>query len=197
MESPRKIRLAVLDGERPGENLLGPLREALKAEASRRGWEFRPQFLRDLRIAPCNGCYGCWIQTPGICVQDDDARPLAAEVIGAHVLAVLTPVTFGCYSSTAKRAIERMLPLLSPFFETVGGEVHHTRRYPRFPDYLALGVQREPDEEGARLFADLARRNAVNIRSRIHRAGVFPAGKSAEVLRPEISALLDAFGEMK
>lgn len=153
--------------------------------------------LRALRIAPCNGCFGCWIQTPGVCVQDDDARPLAADVINAHVLAVLTPVTFGCYSSTAKRTIERMLPLLSPFFETVAGEIHHQRRYPRFPDYLALGVQREPDEDGARLFAELTEHNALNIRSRIHHTGIFPAGKSVEVLRPEISALLDAFGEMK
>jgi hypothetical protein len=191
------MRLAVLDGERPGENLLAPLRDALEAEASHRGWDVRMHALRDLTIAPCNGCFGCWIQTPGVCVVDDDARPLAAAVIGSHVLAVLAPVAFGCYGSTAKRAIERMLPLLSPFFETVGGEVHHTRRYPRFPDYLALGIQRDPNEEGARLFTDLVRRNAVNTRSRIHRSGVFPAGKSAEALRPEISALLDAFGEMK
>jgi hypothetical protein len=188
-------RAVVLDGERPGEVLLGSLREAVTAELSARGWEVRLFPLREMAVAPCNGCFGCWIKTPGECVQEDDAPAMAREVIGAHLLVVLTSVTFGCYSSTSKRAIERLLPLLSPFFEKVDGEIHHRRRYPRFPDYLVLGVQPKPDPEAAALFSTLAGRNAVNIRASVHRCGIFPTDRSVESMRPEISSLLRAFGD--
>jgi len=197
MEGPRKITAVLLDGERPGEALLGPLREAVTAELSARGWEMRLYPLREMAVAPCAACFGCWIKTPGECVQADDARALARNVIGAHLLAVLTPVTFGCYSSTAKRAIERLLPLLSPFFEKVDGEIHHKRRYPRFPDYLVLGVQPKPDPDAAAPFSTLVERNAVNVRAYIHRCGIFPADCSAEALRPELSSLLSAFGDAR
>jgi multimeric flavodoxin WrbA len=32
--------------------------------------------LRELAIAPCTGCFGCWTRTPGECVVEDSARDI-------------------------------------------------------------------------------------------------------------------------
>lgn len=185
-------RAVLLDGERPGESLLESSRGALEAGLVERGWVVRAFRLREMTVASCTGCFGCWIKTPGECVQADDAREIARAVIGAPLLAILTPVTFGGYSSTAKRAIERLMPLLSPLFETIGGEVHHRRRYPRFPDLLAVGVQARPDPEAADLFQTLVARNAINVHSRLHRALLVPAGAPADAVLDRLAPHLDA-----
>lgn len=185
----------LLDGERPGESLLESARGALESGLAARGWVVRAFRLREIAVASCTGCFGCWIKTPGECVQADDAREIARAVIGARLLAVLTPVTFGGYSSTAKRAIERLMPLLSPLFETIGGEVHHRRRYPRFPDLLAVGVQDRSDPEAADLFRALVARNAINVHSRVHRVFLVPAGAGTDAVRAELNLHLDALEE--
>ncbi len=58
---------------------------------------------------------------PGECARDDDGRRVAREVIRSNLAVFLTPVTFGGYSSVLKGAVDRLIPLGSPFFARVGG----------------------------------------------------------------------------
>jgi multimeric flavodoxin WrbA len=79
------------------------------------------------------------------------------------VVVFLTPVTFGGYSSELKEAVDRLIPLVLPCFRTIDGEVHHVRRYDRYPSLLGLGLLPEPDAEQERIFRAVIERNAINM----------------------------------
>lgn len=65
--------------------------------------------LRDLKIAPCRACYGCWNSQR--CVLGDDVAPLLEKIAAADVLCVATPVYFGLPCGQLKVMIDRLLPL--------------------------------------------------------------------------------------
>jgi len=144
--------------------------------------------LGELAIGGCLGCFGCWVKTPGECVLDDDGRRVAREVIQSDLTAFVTPVTFGGYSSTLKAAVDRLIPLGSPFFRRIAGETHHRPRYARYPRLLGVGTLPEADAEAAELFCALVGRNALNLHAPEHAAGVLAeAGDRADpgaTLRP-------------
>lgn len=152
-----------------------------------RGWEVDTLSLRDLAIAPCTGCFGCWVKTPGTCLIPDAGREAARMAIGSDLLVLVTPVTFGGYSSQLKKSLDRMIPLISPFFMKVCGETHHRPRYERYPRLLALGTLPCPDAESERTFSTLVARNAINFHAPAHAAGVIcdddPSGKVRDTIR--------------
>jgi hypothetical protein len=142
--------------------------EALKiarGKLSGRGRDVRVLALRDLTIAPCVGCFGCWIRTPGECVIDDDGRDVARQIVHSGLLVLLTPIVFGGYSSTLKCALDRSIGILSPLFLKIRGELHHRRRYPRSADLLGIGWVAPGGENEAAIFEQLVHRNALNLRA--------------------------------
>lgn len=62
--------------------------------------------IRDLRIQPCKGCYGCLEKKR--CVQDDDFEELYTRMLGADAILVGSPVY-----------VSRPSALLSPLLERV------------------------------------------------------------------------------
>jgi hypothetical protein len=146
--------------------------------------------LEGIRIAPCTGCFGCWVKTPGACVIDDPGRDVARAALHCDLLVFLTPLTFGGYSSELKKAVDRLVPLLSPFFMRIGEEIHHGPRYPKYPPILGVGLLPVPDPEQERIFRTLVGRNAVNYHSPFHEVTVIgPGGKETlqRVLRDVIA----------
>ena len=70
-----------------------------------------------------------------------DAGPdVARTFINSDVVYLLTPVTFGGYSSELKKALDRIIGLASPFFVRIDGEFHHKTRYERYPRLVVIGV---------------------------------------------------------
>ena len=65
--------------------------------------------LRDLEIAPCQACYGCWSSRR--CVLGDDMTALLEKISAADVLCVASPVYFGLPCGQLKTMIDRLLPL--------------------------------------------------------------------------------------
>ncbi len=182
------MNAVILDGWREEEkagllpSLLGALAQA--------GSETKVFALREIEIAPCLGCFGCWIRTPGECVIDDDARRVARAVAESDVLILFTPVTFGGYSSLLKGALDRMIPNLSPFFQRYRGETHHARRYARPPSLAGLGSLPRPDREAERIFKTLVERNALNLQSPRVAATVVSCEGRGEV-RAQVGALVE------
>lgn len=168
------MKAVVLDGSRDAADsaALAKLAEAL---ASR---NCTPEIiaLREKAIAPCLGCFGCWVKTPGECVIDDAGRDVARAIARCEVLAYFTPVTFGGVSSELKKALDRMIPNISPFFARVSGETHHRTRYARPPRLLALGTLPAPDRAAEAVFKTLVERNALNLRSARTAAAVVVRG---------------------
>jgi hypothetical protein len=188
------MKAVILNGARPTDAISAQVNALLLQELARIGWDVQPFTLRDAKIAYCQGDFECWVKTPGICKADDDSREIARAVINGDVAIFLTPITFGGYSSELKRALDKMICLISPFFKTINGEVHHHKRYDRYPRLLALGTQPQPDAESEEIFATLVNRNAINMHSPTHTASVITAADNEAKIRLEIRAALSRIG---
>jgi hypothetical protein len=153
----------VLDGSR-GTECRGAL-AALQRALAEAGYATEVIPLHERTIAPCRGCFGCWVKTAGECVIDDEGRQVARAIARCDLLVYLTPVTFGGVSSELKKALDRMIPNISPFFARVRGETHHQRRYRKTPRLIGLGILSQLDREAERVFKTLVERNGLNLRT--------------------------------
>jgi multimeric flavodoxin WrbA len=157
------MKAAILNGVAGNDHESRKIHDALMVEFSRRGWRATSFPLCDLRITHCRGCFECWTKRPGICKFKDDGQRIAREMITSDLAVLFTPVTFGGYSAELKKAIDRAICLISPFFITIDGEVHHQKRYDRYPYWLTIGTIPRPDAESERIFKAIAQRNAINL----------------------------------
>jgi hypothetical protein len=186
------MRALVLNGERKDENTLGLVEEALSRELEVNGWRTETIGLRDVNIARCAGCFDCWVKTPGVCVIDDFGRDVARKVVGSDLLVLLTPLTFGGYSSELKKAIDRFpCPLLLPFFTKIHGEVHHKPRYKLLPRLIGIGVLPHSDTEDEEIFKSLVARNAINLYSPAQAATVIYSHHDMKQIRKEVRSLIE------
>jgi len=91
--------------------------ERLLAGAVEAGASVERVALYEMRIEPCAACHACWYRTPGVCVHDDGMSGLLDKLAAADCWAFSCPVHVGGMTEGLVRAMERTLPLLSPFFE--------------------------------------------------------------------------------
>ncbi len=123
-------------------------------------------YVQGKNIKPCLGCNACWLKTPGRCIIKDEMEPVVVRLAASDLQVLITPVTFGGYGFQLKKALDRCIPILLPFFEWIGGEMHHPLRYRYGKRRLAaIGVLGEPDAENERIFHHLVGRNAINMHS--------------------------------
>jgi hypothetical protein len=188
------MRAAVLDGGTAGDRRLDGLREALGGVLAAAGWTAKVLALERLEVGRCSGCFGCWVRTPGECVVQDDAGRVTEAIVDSDLTVLLTPVTFGGYSSLLKRVLDRQLCLVSPFYVCVGGETHHARRYERYPALAGLGAMVAPDPEAESIFKALVGRNALNLHAPCHAAAVFAAAECGPDLERRLGAALQSVG---
>lgn len=187
------MKALVLDGSREGDSLTPVAVKGMTSALAGRVDDVELVKLRDLAIAPCAGCFGCWTRTPGECVVEDGAREVLRSYVRSDIVAYVTPVTFGGYSSELKKMLDRFIPVLDPRFTTVGGEVHHLLRYRRYPRTIGFGTLPAPDPEAERLFAGLVARNGLNIHQTVE-SFVLAGVADPESARSEAEELLDRAG---
>jgi len=161
------MKALVLDGSREGDSLTPVAVLGMVSALAGRVDDVELVRLRELDVAPCAGCFGCWTRTPGECVIGDGARDVLRAYVGSDVVVYATPVTFGGYSSQLKKMLDRLIPVLDPRFTNVEGEIHHRLRYRRYPKMIGLGTLPSPDPEAERLFAQLVGRNGLNMHQTI------------------------------
>jgi multimeric flavodoxin WrbA len=135
------------------------------AEARAKGHVVTAFELDGLDIKACRGCFACWLKHPGTCAIKDDQEQVLRAFASGDILVWITPVAFGGYAPALKRALDRFIPNLLPFFELREGEVHHPLRYPRRRGLIVLGTRPAADPEAERTFAHLVDRNALNLDS--------------------------------
>jgi len=139
---------------------------AARAEAWSRGRGLAATLfdLTAMEIKPCLGCFGCWLKTPGRCIIKGDMDEIVARLAATDMQILITPVSFGGYGFHLKKALDRCIPILLPFFEWINNEMHHPLRYEYGKRRFAVvGVLPEPDIENERIFHQLVRRNAINM----------------------------------
>jgi multimeric flavodoxin WrbA len=183
------MKALILNGARSGNGAVNTMNDAIMAELAAEGWQAESLPLRDLKLAYCTGCFECWTGAdPGLCRVDDAARDVAQAMINSDLVIYLTPVTFGGYSSELKRAVDRCICLVSPFFTTIQGETHHRPRYDRYPALIGVGVLPGPDPEQERIFKALVARNALNLHAPFHAAHVVTPANAAALLQRAVQA---------
>ncbi len=126
--------------------------------------------LRTLRMAHCLGDFDCWVRTPGLCHTRDEANEIAGMVRHADAVFIVGPTSFGGYPSEAKKALDRIINLLLPFFERRASQSHHPVRYQRLPSLFAALWHPQPTAELGATLQRLVERNAINFISPRHGA---------------------------
>ena len=184
------MRALILNGSGEADALTGGIGRTLTRMLGDNGWEVTAFILPGMDIAYCHGCFNCWVKTPGICVIDDAGRDLTRAAAQADLMVFLTPVTFGGYGSALKRAVDRLIPNLLPYFTRVHGEVHHKFRYRQPSKMLAVGTMDVADSETADIFRLLHKRNSINYSSPLHDARVFVAGTPEVAIEQELVGVL-------
>lgn len=184
------MKALIFNGSKGEDNSLKLSQEIIEAELKERGWQVDTLQLRDMDIGPCLGCFGCWIKTPGICVINDSGRIIPEKIVGSDLLIFLTPITFGGYSPELKKALDRAIPMLLPFFRKVDGEVHHVMRYKKYPKLVAIGSLPNPDEASEKTFKELVFRNAINYASPKQAVGIVYSDLSSEEVQKAIMGAL-------
>jgi hypothetical protein len=182
----------ILDGEVTGKERLERTRVLLTRQLEEAGYQLDFFKLREMDIAPCQGCFGCWVKKPGACLMEDDSQSIVQAVVRSELLVLLTPLTFGGYSSELKKGLDRGICLISPFFMKVGGETHHKPRYDQLPKLLGVGVTSAKDSDCEKIFTELVHRNAVNFHSPSVATAVIDTAQSEAEISLELSRAMGA-----
>jgi len=183
----------ILEGALPGDVATPAIARHLQQALMVAGWNAEIVALCEQKIAYCLGCFDCWTKSPGLCKIDDDGRTVTAAMLASDLVIYLTPLTFGGYSSELKKALDRSICLVSPFFTRIDGEVHHKARYDRYPAILGVGVATMPNAAQAAIFARLIERNALNLHAPAHAAVIVHDGDPATTTA---AALVQALAHM-
>ncbi len=181
------MRAVVLNGALEGDEGLTPIADAVTSTLIAKGWSVECLELRQLFVAYCKGCFDCWVKTPGICATRDEANDVTRSLARSKLVVLLSPITFGGYSSEIKKVLDRSISLVSPYFARVAGEIHHKPRYASYPALLGIGVAADRDPEEARILARLVARNAINLHAPASSAVVVSRDDSCEQVRQAIS----------
>lgn len=153
------MKLLILDGCDNDPTVSDHLREF----GQRQGAVVTVFPLSDLRLAPCLGDFECWLKTPGLCRTRDLAQDIAGAMHHADLVVFISPITFSGYSSTLKKAVDRLIGLVQPFFHDRDGLTRHMPRYERYAPILFVGLTDGKDEEAVETFHELALGNAINL----------------------------------
>lgn len=141
----------------------------LEAYFNKKGYQMKSVAVNKSDLAPCMGCFGCWIKKPGECVINDRISEINRTGMNSDVLIFLTPVIFGQFSANIKNALDRWLPNMLPFFETrPDGSTIHPPRYRSYPKQIAIGYGDGLDEKDVQLFTDITLKHRSNVDAMVY-----------------------------
>lgn len=130
-------------------------------------------------IGHCMGEFDCFVKTPGRCRIHDEGQEIERAVHDADLVVLVTPLHHGGYAADLKKAVDRLLPLISPFFRKAGDMTHHALRYEHRARWAAVALDTTPSPERTRLFRAFAETNALNFGSPAWGAAVVGSDRAA------------------
>jgi len=114
--------------------LLGPFLEGLREEDC----QVELIYTCKLHLNPCLGDMACWTKTPGKCIHKDDVSTLLPKIKDADVIVFATPVYFDGMPGTLKNLIDRLIPLIEPYFVLRADHCRHPPRQPHKQSKVVL-----------------------------------------------------------
>ncbi|WP_300670296.1 flavodoxin family protein [Desulfoluna sp.] len=94
----------------------------------------------DKKIKYCDGCFNCWVRTPGECIHKDDMPAILDQVAAADALILATPLYVDGMTAQMKTFVDRIIPLVEPEFEMVEGHYRHKSRISKIPGIFLMSV---------------------------------------------------------
>lgn len=185
----------ILNGMNSNDTFIPKINDFLKEKFTEKDIRGEILNLHEIDIKPCLGCFKCWIETPGVCVIDDYGRTVAKKMIQSDYLLYVTPITYGGYSAELKKAVDRSISLLSPFFRIYHKEIHHEKRYDNYPDFIVIGTLSEQDENQEGIFRELVHRNSLNNFAEKVTSQIIYENDDEEVIQNKIEECLNIVGE--
>ena len=85
------------------------------------------------KAACCQGCFRCWLASPGQCVMKDDLQTVGAQIGSCEKAIIFSQCCYGGFSPGVKKVLDRAISLSLPFFTYRSGRVHHPLRYQNRP----------------------------------------------------------------
>ena len=124
-------------------------------------------------IEYCNGCGYCNMKKPGICAKNDDMKEIFPLMAKAEVLIFISPISFGCYNSQLKKAVDRYSVMGLPTYTVYKGELHHPARYNNPCYFMSIGILDEPNKDMENTFKLVSNRNATCFFADKHETLIF------------------------
>ena len=98
--------------------------------------------ISSVNFKECIGCFNCWVKNPGLCSSDEN-NELNAKIIKSDNLVIISEMTYGGFSASAKRVIDKLLPNVLPHMTLINSEMHHVKRYKKYPNLLTIAYADE------------------------------------------------------
>lgn len=188
-QSHHPLRICILDGSQGSDPMAKRIQQTLAPLLS--GHQVDLFVMRKMEIAPCMGAFLCWTKKPGLCKNPDDNRLIAEAMIRGDLMLLLSPITFGGYSSLLKGGLDHLIQNISPFFTKIARETHHKRRYKRYPNLAVIGWTETPDAQQELIFRQLVGRNSINFYAEKTYCELFHAKSKDDEMTQKIKAVLE------
>jgi multimeric flavodoxin WrbA len=163
------LKISILNGH-PGYQSLGfdNIIFDLARELIISGHQTEIFVLRDMNIKYCEGCLNCWVKTPGECTFKDESQVIRSSYVNADFVLFASPIIMGFTSALLKKSIDKLIPILHPYFDFYNSEVHHVSRYKNYPVIgILIEKSNDTDEEDLEIIKGIYTRNALNLKSSI------------------------------
>ncbi len=132
----------------------------IEAALQKSGKETAYISMAGLDIKTCFSCGYCSTKEYGKCFQKDAMEPILRTLVKSETMVVVTPVTFGSYSSAVKAVIDRTCILGDTHYHVIRGEMVKGMRSDIKYQYV-VGVKEACCEKEQQYFHNLL---AENIR---------------------------------
>jgi len=185
------MRAVVISWVPPAHAQLAAVDQLLERELAQAGYETVTHFaLGELKLGFCQGEFDCWVKTPGRCKIHDAEQEITRAIPRADALVLLGPIAFGGHAHVTKRAIDRLICLISPFFEQRHALTHHEARYRHYPRLYSVGWLPAADLDQAATFDALNDANALNLFAALRGTAVLD-GEHADLYAAGIRRMLE------
>jgi hypothetical protein len=140
------MKLLVFNGSpRKSKGTTDVLLETFIEGARSAGADIEKHHIVDLDINGCRGCFNCWWDTPGKCIQRDDMDKLLPSIVEADVLVLGTPIYGRNVTNYLQKLLERTFVFSLPEMVNRDGETQHPGRVNRFPSLVLVATCGFPD----------------------------------------------------
>jgi multimeric flavodoxin WrbA len=194
-EASGSMKITIFNGSPKAErgNTHVMVQEFMKG-AAEGGAEVENVFLAGRQIGSCTGCYSCWMQTPGECIQRDAMDELLPKVLSTDILGFATPLYVDNVSGIMKMFLDRLIPIADPHIEKdEQGECRHPQRLRKLRKMVIISNCGFPEQSHFQVLRIYFRRVARNTHSEVIAEMYRGAGSLLTSTEPSLQPFLEGY----